>query len=79
MGRNFSLFARLFTYSADNLTSPSFFSYKTSTEILCPPLRFVYLWDMTFLSVQPLMDNLEAQTYETFEKDVVKYTQVPAI
>nr|ACG44493.1 hypothetical protein [Zea mays] len=25
--------------------------------------------------LQPLMDNLEAQTYETFEKDVVKYTQ----
>jgi hypothetical protein len=34
---------------------------------------------MTFLLVQPLMDNLEAQTYETFEKDVVKYTQVTAI
>lgn len=25
--------------------------------------------------LQPLMDNLEAQTYETFEKDAVKYTQ----
>ncbi|KAK3152116.1 hypothetical protein QOZ80_2BG0154630 [Eleusine coracana subsp. coracana] len=25
--------------------------------------------------LQPLMDNLEAQTYETFEKDIVKYTQ----
>ncbi|KAG6518018.1 hypothetical protein ZIOFF_021419 [Zingiber officinale] len=25
--------------------------------------------------LQPLMDNLEAQTYETFEKDVVKYSQ----
>uniref|UniRef100_A0A0E0N9K8 Protein arginine N-methyltransferase n=1 Tax=Oryza rufipogon TaxID=4529 RepID=A0A0E0N9K8_ORYRU len=25
--------------------------------------------------LQPLMDNLEAQTYETFEKDTVKYTQ----
>ncbi|XP_042950340.1 protein arginine N-methyltransferase 1.5-like [Carya illinoinensis] len=25
--------------------------------------------------MQPLMDNLEAQTYETFEKDVVKYIQ----
>lgn len=22
------------------------------------------------------MDNLEAQTYETFEKDIVKYSQV---
>ncbi|XP_020245185.1 protein arginine N-methyltransferase 5 isoform X2 [Asparagus officinalis] len=25
--------------------------------------------------LQPLMDNLEAQTYETFEKDTMKYTQ----
>lgn len=25
--------------------------------------------------LQPLMDNLEAQTYEIFEKDIVKYTQ----
>ncbi|KAJ6819644.1 protein arginine N-methyltransferase 5 isoform X1 [Iris pallida] len=25
--------------------------------------------------LQPLMDNLEAQTYETFEKDAVKYSQ----
>ncbi|KAE9460299.1 hypothetical protein C3L33_07791, partial [Rhododendron williamsianum] len=29
---------------------------------------------LTF-SMQPLMDNLEAQTYETFEKDTVKYSQ----
>ncbi|KAK6116946.1 hypothetical protein DH2020_049321 [Rehmannia glutinosa] len=27
------------------------------------------------LIMQPLMDNLEAQTYETFEKDTVKYSQ----
>lgn len=26
--------------------------------------------------MQPLMDNLEAQTYETFEKDTMKYIQV---
>lgn len=26
-------------------------------------------------SLQPLMDNLESQTYETFEKDPVKYAQ----
>lgn len=26
--------------------------------------------------MQPLMDNLEAQTYETFEKDAMKYIQV---
>ncbi|KAK4490880.1 hypothetical protein RD792_001595 [Penstemon davidsonii] len=25
--------------------------------------------------LQPLMDNLEAQTYETFEKDTIKYSQ----
>ena len=25
--------------------------------------------------LQPLMDNLEAQTYETFEKDTIKYIQ----
>lgn len=29
-----------------------------------------------FIIFQPLMDNLEAQTYETFEKDAVKYIQV---
>lgn len=29
------------------------------------------------LSLQPLMDNLEAQTYEIFEKDTCKYSQVP--
>lgn len=26
--------------------------------------------------MQPLMDNLEAQTYEIFEKDTMKYIQV---
>lgn len=25
--------------------------------------------------LQPLMDNLESQTYEAFEKDPVKYSQ----
>lgn len=25
--------------------------------------------------LQPLMDNLESQTYEVFEKDPVKYTE----
>lgn len=28
-----------------------------------------------FLSLQPLMDNLDSQTYEIFEKDPVKYAQ----
>ena len=27
------------------------------------------------LPVQPLMDNLESQTYEVFEKDPIKYSQ----
>lgn len=31
---------------------------------------------LSTFSMQPLMDNLEAQTYETFEKDTVKYIQV---
>lgn len=31
--------------------------------------------DFLQFPLQPLMDNLEAQTYETFEKDIVKYTQ----
>lgn len=26
-------------------------------------------------SLQPLMDNLESQTYEVFEKDPIKYSQ----
>ena len=32
---------------------------------------------MCFLQapLQPLKDNLESQTYETFEKDLTKYTQ----
>ncbi|KAF6156699.1 hypothetical protein GIB67_024025, partial [Kingdonia uniflora] len=37
---------------------------------------FYFSYDVVFSSrIQPLMDNLEAQTYETFEKDVVKYSQ----
>ncbi len=28
--------------------------------------------------LQPLQDNLEMQTYETFEKDLMKYTQYEA-
>jgi hypothetical protein len=43
-----------------------------------PPLECNRHFLITFLFFvwQPLMDNLEAQTYETFEKDTVKYTQV---
>ena len=33
-----------------------------------------FLFCYLFLSVQPLADNLESQTYEIFEKDPVKYT-----
>lgn len=29
----------------------------------------------SLLIYQPLMDNLESQTYEVFEKDPIKYSQ----
>jgi len=32
-------------------------------------------WDYLQAPLQPLMDNLESQTYETFEKDPIKYEQ----
>eukprot|EP01126_Amoeba_proteus_P014320 TRINITY_DN1625_c0_g1_i2.p1 TRINITY_DN1625_c0_g1~~TRINITY_DN1625_c0_g1_i2.p1 ORF type:complete len:471 (+),score=87.03 TRINITY_DN1625_c0_g1_i2:495-1907(+) len=32
-------------------------------------------WDYLQAPLQPLMDNLESQTYETFEKDPVKYSK----
>lgn len=32
-------------------------------------------YDTLQAPLQPLMDNLESQTYETFEKDPIKYTQ----
>lgn len=32
-------------------------------------------YDLLQAPLQPLMDNLESQTYETFERDPVKYTQ----
>jgi protein arginine N-methyltransferase 5 len=31
--------------------------------------------DFLQFPLQPLMDNLESQTYEVFEKDPVKYTE----
>jgi len=45
-----------------------------------PPLTHVEkyekpYWDYLQAPLQPLMDNLESQTYETFEKDPVKYSQ----
>lgn len=38
---------------------------------------FVYFCAEDYLQapLQPLMDNLESQTYEAFEKDPVKYAQ----
>lgn len=30
-------------------------------------------WDYLQSPLQPLMDNLESQTYETFERDPIKY------
>lgn len=43
-------------------------------------LCFASLWliesaDYLQAPLQPLMDNLESQTYEAFEKDPVKYKQ----
>lgn len=32
-------------------------------------------WDALQAPLQPLMDNLESQTYETFEQDPIKYTR----
>jgi hypothetical protein len=32
-------------------------------------------WDYLQAPLQPLMDNLESQTYETFERDPVKYRE----
>lgn len=42
------------------------FNFDTCNYMLC----------LSAFLMQPLMDNLEAQTYETFEKDAVKYIQV---
>lgn len=35
---------------------------------------FMFLTEWGFF-LQPLMDNLESQTYEVFEKDPIKYSQ----
>ena len=32
-------------------------------------------FDVLQIPLQPLMDNLESMTYETFEKDPIKYSQ----
>ncbi|XP_042974939.1 protein arginine N-methyltransferase 1.5-like [Carya illinoinensis] len=51
----------------DEHGDPGFFSKLPPPEILGKSLsQFIFL---------PLMDNLEAQNYETFEKDAVKYIQ----
>ena len=37
--------------------------------------RFSYeFWDVSQIPLQPLMYNLESASYETFEKDPVKYS-----
>ena len=53
--------------------------YKSFDPCYSAESTLFFSWIMPLFLVQPLMDNLEAQTYETFEKDVVKYTQVSAI
>eukprot|EP00897_Mesotaenium_endlicherianum_P006889 jgi/Mesen1/6228/ME000320S05426 len=42
---------------------------------LKPYLDYFSYRDFLQAPLQPLMDNLEAQTYETFEKDATKYSQ----
>lgn len=54
--------------ASDVLFNPFFFQFFIVESSSC--LLWFFFW------LQPLMDNLEAQTYETFEKDVVKYSQV---
>ena len=62
---------------------------QSPLQVECSHFRFIcfvqiqtailFHWLLGFvicLPLQPLMDNLEAQTYETFEKDTVKYIQV---
>lgn len=66
--RNYS-----FSWSYGTYGSPFFLLYNECNIQFLITCLFIYLfW-------QPLMDNLEAQTYETFEKDTVKYTQVCVI
>ena len=41
----------------------------------CPCQKLANLLCLFPLIHQPLMDNLESQTYEVFEKDPIKYSQ----
>lgn len=41
----------------------------------CPCQKVANLLCLFPLIHQPLMDNLESQTYEVFEKDPIKYSQ----
>ena len=63
-----------------HLTSEnSYQEYLRNLQNTLPPLspeeQFSFGYNDYLQSpLQPLMDNLESQTYETFEKDPVKYT-----
>ena len=52
-------------------------SYKDSLIFSLSYLVLYILWFnyVIVLLFKPLMDNLESQTYEVFEKDPVKYSQ----
>lgn len=59
----------------------AFIQYMKYLQALAKPSiseaeKFTHAYKDTLQSpLQPLMDNLESQTYETFEKDVTKYIQ----
>ncbi|KAL0687219.1 hypothetical protein Bca4012_086896 [Brassica carinata] len=47
-----------------------------STDVSASPIYHILGYrDFLQAPLQPLMDNLEAQTYETFERDSIKYIQ----
>ena len=53
-----------------------FFIAPQSGQEVDPLLQFAQGYeDFLQFPLQPLMDNLESQTYEIFEKDPVKYTE----
>lgn len=56
-----------------------YFSPLQNCQIDGPVERFARGYeDYLQCPLQPLMDNLESQTYEIFEKDPIKYTQYQA-
>lgn len=67
----------------ESLTIGALKSYQSSGSsgkffgilVCCPCQKLANLFSLFPLIRQPLMDNLESQTYEVFEKDPIKYSQ----